>query len=230
MDGDVAPISGLLDVARNYGCRLMVDEAHATGTLGPGGRGAVAEAGLAGEVDLIVGTLGKTLGSYGAYVCASPEIIDLLINVARPFIFSTALPPPVVGAALAALRLLDGQPGMVEHLRANGSLLREALVRQGLDVGPSRTHIVPVVVGEARLATELCERALEGRVFAQAIRPPTVPEGTSRLRLSVMANHRSDELCAAANVIGEAAARLGIGGASSPGSRAPAFSRLPRAA
>lgn len=230
MDGDVAPISGLLGVARNHGCRLMVDEAHATGTLGPGGRGAVAEAGLAGEVDLIVGTLGKTLGSYGAYVCASPEIIDLLINVARPFIFSTALPPPVVGAALAALRLLEGQPGMVEHLRANGSLLREALARHGLDVGASRTHIVPVVVGEARLATELCERALEGRVFAQAIRPPTVPEGTSRLRLSVMANHRSDELCAAASVIGEAASRLGIGGAAGPDARAGAFSRLRRAA
>jgi glycine C-acetyltransferase/8-amino-7-oxononanoate synthase len=230
MEGDVAPIPELLDVARNYGCRLMVDEAHATGALGPGGRGAVAEAGLAGEVDLIVGTLGKTLGSYGAYVCASPEIVDLLVNVARPFIFSTALPPPVIGAALAALRLLEGQPGMVEHLRANGSVLREALADHGLDVGRSRTHIVPVLVGEARLATELCERALEGRVFAQAIRPPTVPDGTSRLRLSVMANHRSDELCAAANVIGEAAGRLGIGGAASSGPRASVFSRLPRAA
>ncbi len=230
MDGDVAPISGLLDVARRSGCRLMVDEAHATGALGPGGRGAVAEAGLGGEVDLVVGTLGKTLGSYGAYVCGSAEIVDLLINVARPFIFSTALPPPVIGAASAALELLDGQPGMVEHLRQNGAILRDALAGHGLDVGDSRTQIVPVVVGEARLAMELCERALEGRVFSQAIRPPTVPDGTSRLRLSVMANHRADELCAAAHVVGDAADRLGLTGPAPAGSGVPADSRLPRAA
>ena len=194
MDGDVAPIAELLDLARRHGCLLMVDEAHATGALGPGGGGAVAEAGLSGEVDLIVGTLGKTLGSYGAYVCGSAKMVDLLINTARPFIFSTALPPPVIGAALAALALLDGQPGMVEQLRRNGAILRDALDGHGLEVGGSRTQIVPVVVGEARRAMALCERALERGVFAQAIRPPTVPEGTSRLRLSVMANHRADEL------------------------------------
>jgi glycine C-acetyltransferase/8-amino-7-oxononanoate synthase len=207
----------------------MVDEAHATGALGPAGGGAVAEAGLSGEVDLIVGTLGKTLGSYGAYVCTSPEIVDLLTNVARPFIFSTALPPPVIGAAFAALRLLDGQPGMVEHLRRNGAILRGALADQGLDVGCSRTQIMPVVVGDARLAMELCERSLEGRVFAQAIRPPTVPDGSSRLRLSVMANHRADELQAAAHVVGEAAHQLGIAAPASRSGAAPA-SGLSRAA
>jgi glycine C-acetyltransferase/8-amino-7-oxononanoate synthase len=229
MDGDVAPIAGLLEVARRYGCRLMVDEAHATGVLGPGGRGAVAEAGLTGEVDLVVGTLGKTLGSYGAYVCGAPEVVDLLINVARPFVFSTALPPPVVGAAWAALQLLEGQPSMVEHLRRNGTILREALAGQGLDVGASRTQIVPVVVGEAGAAVELCEQALEGRVFAQAIRPPTVPEGGSRLRLSAMANHRADELGAAAKVIGDAAQRLGLAGPPSTVGAVPA-ARLARAA
>jgi len=211
MDGDVAPIAPLLDLARRHGCRLMVDEAHATGALGPGGRGAVAEAGLSGEVDVIVGTLGKALGSYGAYVCASAQIVDLLVNVARPFIFSTALPPPVVGAGLAALSLLEAQPGMAERLRSNGAILREALTARGLDIGPSRTQIIPIVVGDARRTVELCERALEGRAFAQAIRPPTVPEGTSRLRLSVMANHRADELVAAAGVVAGAAGELGIG-------------------
>jgi glycine C-acetyltransferase/8-amino-7-oxononanoate synthase len=210
MDGDLAPIPGLLDVARRYGCRLMVDEAHAVGAVGPGGRGAVAAAGLSGEVDLVVGTLGKALGSYGAYVCTSPDLVELLTNVARPFVYSTALPPPVIGAALAALWLLDGQPGMVEHLRRNGAALRQSLAAHGLDVGPSRTHIVPVMVGEARLAMELCERALEHRVFAQAIRPPTVPDGTSRLRLSVMANHRVDDLLTAAGVIAGAAEELGL--------------------
>jgi glycine C-acetyltransferase/8-amino-7-oxononanoate synthase len=229
MDGDVAPIAPLLDLARRHGCRLMVDEAHATGALGPGGRGAVAETGVSGEVDVIVGTLGKTLGSYGAYVCASAQVVDLLVNVARPFIYSTALPPPVVGAALAALRLLEGQSGMVERLRRNGALLREALAAHGLDVGPSRTQIVPIVVGDARRAVELCELALEGRAFAQAIRPPTVPEGTSRLRLSVMANHRADELAAAAGVIAHAAHQLGIGRRPSVREAQP-VSGLPRAA
>jgi glycine C-acetyltransferase/8-amino-7-oxononanoate synthase len=212
MDGDVAPVAELVELARRHGCRLLVDEAHAIGTLGPGGRGAVAEAGLAGEVDVLVGTLGKTLGSYGAYVCAEAELVDLLVNTARPFIFSTGLPPPALGAALAALTLLDGQPGMVEQLARNAVILRQALAEFGLDVGDSCTQIVPVIVGDAAGAMALCERALEGRVFAQAIRPPTVPEGTSRLRLSVMANHRADELCAAAGVIGSAARELGLPG------------------
>jgi glycine C-acetyltransferase/8-amino-7-oxononanoate synthase len=229
MDGDIAPIAGLLDLARRFRCRLMVDEAHATGVLGPGGRGAVAEAGLSGEVDLVVGTLGKTLGSYGAYVCAGPELVDLLINVARPFIFSTALPAPVLGAALASLELLEAQPGMVEQVGRNGAVLRDALAQEGLDVGGSRTQVVPILVGGARRAMELCERALEGRVFAQAIRPPTVPEGTSRLRLSVMANHRADELCAAAQVVGHGARELGIAGVAAPAAPAPG-ARMPRAA
>jgi glycine C-acetyltransferase/8-amino-7-oxononanoate synthase len=210
MDGDVAPVAALLELARRYGCRLAVDEAHATGALGPGGRGAVAEAGLSGEVDVLVGTLGKTLGSYGAYVCGRADTIDLLINTARPFIFSTAPPPPAVGAAIAALGLLDGQPGMVENLGRNAAMLRRALSDQGLAVGGSRTQIVPVHVGDPALAVELSERALAGRVFAQAIRPPTVPDGTSRLRLAVMANHRADELMAAAHVIARAASELGI--------------------
>jgi 8-amino-7-oxononanoate synthase len=210
MDGDVAPLPELVQLARRHGCRLMVDEAHGTGTLGPGGRGAVAAAGLSDEVDVIVGTLGKALGSYGAYVCASAEIRELLINTARPFIFSTAPPPPSIGAALAALSLLAARPGVVERLRQNAAALRQGLTNEGLDVGASRTHIVPVVVGDARRAMALCERALEGGVFAQAVRPPTVPAGTSRLRLTVMANHRADELQNAARVIGRAADELGI--------------------
>jgi glycine C-acetyltransferase/8-amino-7-oxononanoate synthase len=218
MDGDVAPVAGLVELARRHGCRLLVDEAHAVGSLGPGGRGAVAEAGLSGEVDVVVGTLGKTLGSYGAYVCASGEVVELLVNVARPFIFSTALPPPAVGAAIASLAMLGAQPGMVEHLRRNSATLREALIEQGLDAGRrSRTQILPVLVGDAPSTMALCERALEGRVFAQAIRPPTVPAGTSRLRLSVMANHRPSDLCAAARVIAGAVDDLGI----VPISRAP---------
>jgi len=210
MDGDVAPLPDLAELAGRHRCMLMVDEAHALGTVGPGGRGAAAAAGLSGRVDVIVGTLGKSLGSYGAFVCARRPVAELLVNTARPFIFSTALPPPQVGAALAALKLLRSRPGLVEQLRRNAATLREALAGYGLELGASRTHIVPVLVGDARRAMALCERTLSKRVFAQAIRPPTVPEGTSRLRLAVMASHRGDELRAAATVIGHAARELGI--------------------
>ncbi len=117
MDGDVAPLEGLVELARQHGCRLLVDEAHGTGALGPEGRGAVAAAGLEAEVDVIVGTLGKALGGYGAYVCCDAEIRELLINVSRPFVFSTALPPPVVAAAYAAIGELEAHPERVERLR-----------------------------------------------------------------------------------------------------------------
>jgi glycine C-acetyltransferase/8-amino-7-oxononanoate synthase len=210
MDGDVAPLGELVTLAKRHGCLLAVDEAHGTGALGPGGRGSVAAAGLSGEVDVIVGTLGKALGSYGAYVCGSRELVELLVNTARPFIFSTAPPPPSVGAALAALELLESRPGMVEQLRRNAATLREALAANGLAANGSRTQIVPVMVGDARRAMALCERTLEGGVFAQAIRAPTVPAGTSRLRLTVMASHRADDLRRAAGVIGAAAFELGL--------------------
>jgi len=210
MDGDVAPLIGIHELAQRYGARLVVDEAHATGALGPGGRGSVAAAGLSGAIDVVVGTLGKSLGSYGAYAAASAELRDYLINTARPFIFSTAPPPPSMGAALAALSLLESRPGAVEQLRRNGAVLREALDGEGLDVGRSRTQIVPVIVGSSRLALALCERVLDCGAFAQAIRPPTVPDGTARLRLTVMANHRADELQRAAHQIGRMARELGI--------------------
>jgi len=210
MDGDVAPIAELIELARRYDCRLMVDDAHATGAIGPDGRGSVAETGLEEEVDVVVGTLGKALGSYGAYVCAGREITELLVNAARPFIFSTALPPSNVAAAMAALKLIVARPERADRLRRNGDLLRRELAAAGLDPGESRSQIVPLMVGDAEAALDLCERALERGVFAQAIRPPTVPEGTSRLRLTVMATHREAELRHAANVIGMAARDLGL--------------------
>ncbi len=213
MDGDVAPLERLMRLARRHDCRLMVDEAHATGALGPGGRGSVAAAGLSGEVDVVVGTLGKALGSYGAYVCASREIVDYLVNTARPFVFSTAPPPPVVAAATAALELLASHPHRVERLQANAAVLRAALAEEGLAVGGSGTQIVPLEVGEAEAAMELCERALQRGVFAQGIRPPTVPEGSSRLRFTVMATHRAGELRRAAKLVGAAAREIGLASA-----------------
>ncbi|MBS1863164.1 MAG: 8-amino-7-oxononanoate synthase [Actinobacteria bacterium] len=210
MDGDVAPLAQLLELARRYGARLLVDEAHATGALGPGGRGAVAAAGLSGEVDVVVGTLGKALGSYGAYACANAETVEYLVNRARPFIFSTAPGPPALGAALAALDILEAEPERVERLAANARALREALAAEGLVATGSTTQIVPIEVGEAEPTMELCERALERGVFAQGIRPPTVPEGSSRLRFTVMATHEPDELRRAAHQVGEAAREIGL--------------------
>lgn len=216
MDGDLAPLEQLVRLARRHDCRLMVDEAHATGVLGPGGRGSVAAAGLSDEVDVVVGTLGKALGSYGAYVCASRELVEYLINTARSFIFSTAPPPPVVAAALAALELLESHPHRVERLCANATVLREALAAEGLAVGGTGTQIVPVAVGPAAQTMELTERVLERGVFAQGIRPPTVPEGSSRLRFTVMATHRSGELKRAAKLVGAAARELGVAAAPAP--------------
>ena len=210
MDGDVAPLPELADLAKRHRCRLLVDEAHGTGCIGPGGRGAVAEAGLGDEVDVIVGTLGKALGAYGAYVCGSAQLTEYLLNTARPFIFSTALPPAVVAGASAALELLVERPKRVDKLAANAEALRESLAAEGLDVGDSRTQILPVMVGGAKRAMALSEAALERGVFAQAIRPPTVPEGTSRLRLTAIATHKVGELRRAAKLIAEAARELGL--------------------
>ncbi len=210
MDGDVAPLADLLGLARRYGARLMVDEAHATGALGPGGRGSVSAAGLSGEVDVVMGTMGKALGSYGAYVCANAETVDYLVNRARSFVFSTAPAPPIVGAARAALGVLEAEPERVDRLTANARVLRDGLAAEGFLSGASTTQIVPVEIGEAETTMVLCERALGRGVFAQGIRPPTVPEGSSRLRFTVMATHDPEELRRAAHQVGEAAREIGL--------------------
>ena len=210
MDGDVAPLQEIVELARLHDARVVVDEAHGTGCMGPGGRGAVHEAGLEGEVDVVVGTLGKALGAYGAYVVCEQAMAQLLVNTARPFIFSTAPPPPAAAGALAALGLLEEQPHRIDKLQANADVLRDELAKEGFSVAGSTTQIVPLVVGDARVAMRICELAIEQGVFAQAIRPPTVPEGTSRLRLAVMASHTKAELRDAAHVLGRAALQAGF--------------------
>jgi 8-amino-7-oxononanoate synthase len=210
MDGEVAPLAEIVELANVHGARTMVDEAHATGALGPDGRGAIAEAELEGAVDVVVGTLGKALGSYGAYVCADAEMVRYLINTARPLIFSTAPPPPAVAAALAALELMGERPHRVQRLRSNARVLRRSLAEEGFRVAEDDMHIVPLVVGDERTALSLCQGAIERGVFAQAIRPPTVPAGTSRLRLTAMASHTAAELRMAARVLGDVARETGL--------------------
>jgi len=210
MDGDDAPLAELAELAERHDARLVVDEAHATGARGPGGRGAVADAGLEDVVDVVVGTLGKALGSYGAYACADRSTVRYLINRARPLIFSTAPPPPAAAGALAALEVLESEPALPRRLLANAAVLRTALTGEGWTNLPPDTHILPLIAGDAADAVRLCERALDGGIFAQAIRPPTVPEGTSRLRLTVMATHTASELRAAARTLAGVARELGV--------------------
>jgi len=210
MDGHVAPLAEIVELARRHDARVLVDEAHATGVLGPGGRGAVAAAGLTDEVDVIVGTLGKALGGYGAFVCCSDQIARYLTNTARTLIFSTGPAPPSVAAALAAIELLEEQPRQIERLHQNARTLRAALADEGFRIEPGETQIVPLIVGDAQLTMEFCERALARGVFAQAIRPPTVPHGSSRLRLAAMATHTAAELRWAAREVAAAADAAGL--------------------
>ncbi|MGH2891899.1 MAG: 8-amino-7-oxononanoate synthase [Solirubrobacteraceae bacterium] len=210
MDGDVAPLVEIVELAQRHGLRTIINDAHGTGALGPGGRGVLADAGLEDQVDVIVGTLGKALGSYGAFVACDHQMTRYLLNAARTFSFSTALPPPALAGALAALDLLEEKPRRVTKLAANAAALRAGLIREGFDVGESCTQIVPLIVGDAELAVRMCEAALARGVFAEAIRPPTVPAMTARLRLAVMATHREEELIQATRTLGAVARSLGI--------------------
>jgi glycine C-acetyltransferase/8-amino-7-oxononanoate synthase len=208
MDGDVAPLAAIVELARSHGARVLVDEAHATGVVGPDGRGLVAELGLQREVEVVIGTLSKALGSYGAFALCSQAVGELLVNQARTLIFSTALPPPSAAAALAALGVLREQPQLVERLHANARLMRGELAAGGLTVDGGDMPIVPLITGDPGAAMEWSQAALSRGVFVQAIRPPTVPEGTSRLRLAVTAGHSETELREAAAVLTAASPRV----------------------
>jgi 8-amino-7-oxononanoate synthase len=216
MDGDLAPLAGLAALAERYDAILLVDEAHATGVLGPAGRGAAAHFGVQGGVGVSMGTLGKALASYGAFVCSDTEVTEYLVNRARTFIYSTALPPPAVSAASAALALAAGKEGDRRRERL-GALCREfrAGVRQiGFEVpNPpegAEVPIFPIIVGGAGEALALADHMLEAGVFLLAIRPPTVPEGTSRLRATLMATHTGAQIGRALDALESGAKKLGL--------------------
>ena len=194
MDGDVAPLASICEVAERYGAMLMVDEAHATGVLGPHGGGVVEAQGLQGRVTVQMGTLGKALGSFGAFVAARRPVIDLLINAARSFIYTTALPPPVVAAASAALAIVEAEPDRRRRLADNARSLHDGLTRLRLQVSPAPAHIMPVRIGDPHRAMALSEQLLAEGIFVQGIRPPTVPSGTARLRVTVMSTHTTRDI------------------------------------
>jgi 8-amino-7-oxononanoate synthase len=189
MDGDAAPLREIAELCERHGAMLYVDEAHAAGVLGPTGAGLAEALGVSGRVDVHMGTLGKALGSFGAYVAGSRSLVELLVSRARTFVFTTALPPAACGAALAALDVLRDEPARRERLRALALRMRAGLERLGFDVSRVVAPIFPVVLGtEARALA--ASRALRDRgFFVRAIRPPTVPAGTSRLRVALSAAH-----------------------------------------
>ncbi|UCD84195.1 MAG: 8-amino-7-oxononanoate synthase [Deltaproteobacteria bacterium] len=194
MDGDIAPLPGIVELAKKYKAMTMVDEAHATGVMGQNGRGCVEHFDLEGKVDIQMGTLGKALGSLGAYVAGEKKLIDFLINRARGFIYTTALPPPLCAAAITAIEIITQDRQLRNRLWENAKFLKEGLQKIELPVGNPETPIIPIVIGESSTTMRMCEILLQSGVYAQGIRPPTVPEGSSRIRTTVMATHNQEHL------------------------------------
>lgn len=194
MEGDIAPLDDIIETARRHRAMVMVDDAHATGVLGPDGSGALAHLSISpSRVDVVMGTLGKALGSSGAFVCGGGALVRHLVNRARTFIFTTGPAPAAAGAALEALRIASEEPWRRERVVSLSEKLRSFLEEKGIQNGSSPgSPIIPVVVGPAEAAMEACARMLALGVYVQGIRPPTVPEGGSRLRIAVSASH-SDE-------------------------------------
>ena len=211
MDGDIAPLGRLVQLAKGYGALLMVDDAHGCGVLGATGRGSAELCGVLDGIDIHMGTLGKGFGSFGAYAAASAEICDYLVNKARSFIFSTSLPPAVLAASLAALDLVDSPEGarLRARLAANTEFFKQRLGASGFQTMGSETQIVPIFVGPAQATMEFSRQLLEQGLFVQGIRPPTVPAGSCRLRCTIMATHEPEELALAAETITAVGKRLG---------------------
>ncbi len=194
MDGDEAPLAAIVDLAEKYDAMVMVDEAHGTGVFGANGAGVVAKLALASRVLVQMGTLGKALGGFGAYVAGSRELCDLLVNRCRSFIFTTSLPPAVMAMALAAIDLVQSEPQRRAALQHNCQKLKQGLHRLGFELGKSGSPILPLIVGDAARCMALSAALLDRGVFAQGIRPPTVPVGTSRLRITLMATHSAGQI------------------------------------
>ena len=208
MDGDVAPLREMVALAKRWGAIVLLDDAHGMGALGAAGRGSAELCAVEDGIDIHMGTLGKALGAFGAFVSGSRALRELLVNVARSFIFSCALAPPQVAAARAALRLIANEPWRRRALQHNAERLRAGLALRGISTAPSTTHIVPVIVGDNAVTMEICESLLERGFYAQGIRHPSVPIGTARLRITPMSTHRDEEIDALIEAVSEEIERL----------------------
>jgi glycine C-acetyltransferase len=212
MDGDIADLPALCDLAEKYNCIMMVDDAHASGVLGSRGRGTIDHLGCHGRVDIQVGTLSKAIGSIGGYVCGSRDLIEFLYHRGRPFLFSTSHPPSVTATCQAAFELLDSEAGerLIKKLWSNTKFFKRKLKKLGFNTGKSETPITPIMVGDAEKAFQFSRELFAEGVFAGAIGYPTVPEGKARLRTIVTATHKRADLEKALETIARVGKNLGI--------------------
>lgn len=210
MDGDLAPLAEIAVLCERYNALLVVDEAHATGCLGPAGRGLVAQAGLDAEAVISINTLSKGFGVIGAFVSGSSLLRAFLINVARSFIFTTALPPADVGACLAALDIVEEDPDLSIRLQRQAAFFRTGLQKLGFSTLASETQIIPLLIRDETRALHMAESLREHGLYAVAIRPPTVPPGAARIRFSVMASHTPEDLSFALDVVEKVGRAAGL--------------------
>jgi glycine C-acetyltransferase len=211
MDGDIAPLPALVDLAERYGAIMMVDDAHSSGVLGRNGRGTIDHFGLHGRVDIQVGTLSKAVGVLGGYVCGTRDLIDYLYHRARPFLFSTSHPPGVAAACLAAFDILESEPDRIERLWSNTRHYQAALRSAGFSVGESETPITPIMVGDTKLTFDFSRALFDNGLYATGIGFPTVPQGKARVRTIVTSEHSTEQLDRAVEIIARCAKKLGIG-------------------
>src|SRR5678815_2921967 len=210
MDGDLGALPALCDLAEEFGCIMMVDDAHASGVFGKNGRGTVDHFKMHGRVDIQVGTLSKAMGALGGYVAGSAALIDFLYHRARPFLFSTSHPPSVAATCIAAVDVLENEPEIIERLWDNTRFFKKGLASLGFDTGLSQSPITPVIAGEGSRAMKLSDRLFEEGVFAQGIAFPTVARDKARVRTIVTATHTKDELQFALDKFSKVGAELGL--------------------
>jgi glycine C-acetyltransferase len=210
MDGDIAPLDKLTDVAEQHGLMLMVDDAHGEGVLGKGGRGIVDHFGLHGRVDIEVGTLSKAFGAVGGMVAGKREVVDWLKQRGRPFLFSSAMTVPDTAACLEAVNILEESTELVDKLWHNAAIFKKGMQEMGFDTGHSETPIVPVMLGDVKVAREFSRRLFDEGVFAMAIGYPTVPQGKARIRVMNSAAHSGSDIETALEIFGRVGAELGV--------------------
>ena len=215
MDGDIAPLPQLCELAERYGAIMMVDDAHASGVLGRNGRGTIDHFNVHGRVDIQVGTLSKAIGALGGYVCGSRDLIEFLYHRGRPFLFSTSHPPSVAATCIAAFQVLEDEPERIEKLWVNTRFFKRELGSLGFDIGgrntpASETPITPIITGEGRLAMEFSRELFTEGLMATGIAFPTVPEGKARIRTIVTAVHTQEQLEQALETLARVGKRLGI--------------------
>jgi glycine C-acetyltransferase len=210
MDGDLGALPALCDLAEEFGCIMMVDDAHASGVFGRNGRGTIDHFGMHGRVDIQVGTLSKAIGVLGGYVAGSRALIDFLYHRARPFLFSTSHPPAVAAACIAALDVLEEEPALIDRLWENTRFFQQGLRALGFDTGKSESPVIPVIVGEGARAMALSDRLFEQGVFAQGIAYPTVAKDRARVRTIVTATHTREDLAFALDAFGRVGRELGL--------------------